>query len=312
MKTNKFHLILPLLALVAIIFAVITVIVMKPKQSSLPPPKQPFTQELPKDKNHIVVSGTGIIESLSENIKIGTEISGIVNQVFVQTGELVKKDSPLFKLNTEQIEAEIMLRKAQVQVAKSDYLQAKSRLGFFENIKEKAAISREELVTRKNDVIKNEALVKQAEAALNQAQTNLILATVVAPIDGMILKINIKPGEFAQTGNLAQPLIIMGDTAHLTARIDIDEYELSRLHQDSYAIISPKGNNEIRLQGRFLRMEPLLIPKRNLQGLGQELIDTRVVQLIYIIEEKDPPLLVGQQVDVEIHSDINSLLITQE
>lgn len=311
MKTNKYHLILPLIALIAMIFAIIIVISMKPAQNPLPPPKEPFSRNPDKKDNEIVVSGTGIIESLSENIKIGTEISGIVEKVYVKTGDFVKTGDPLFKLDTALIEADIKLRQAQEDVTKADLLQAKSRLQFFTNIKEKAAISKEELVTRKNDVIRAEALVTQAQAQLNQAKTNLKLATVTAPIDGTILKINIRPGEFAQAGTPAQPLIIMGDTSQLVARIDIDEYDVSKLHQNSYAIISPKGNNAIKIKAKFLRMEPLLIPKRNLQGLGPELIDTRVIQLIYLLETQNAPLFVGQQVEAEIRSDKNAPLIKE-
>jgi HlyD family secretion protein len=48
----------------------------------------------------------------------------------------------------------------------------------------------------------------------------------------------------------------------------------------------------------FVRVEPYVVPKRALTGMGTERVDTRVLQIIYRVEASDPSLYVGQQVDV--------------
>ena len=58
--------------------------------------------------------------------------------------------------------------------------------------------------------------------------------------------------------------------------------------------------HEVRL--RFVRVEPLVIPKKALTGENTERVDTRVLQAIYAIDRADHPIYVGQQLDVFIDS----------
>jgi HlyD family secretion protein len=46
------------------------------------------------------VAGAGLVEANTENIAIGTEISGVVLQIYVQIGSQVKKGDPAFSRST--------------------------------------------------------------------------------------------------------------------------------------------------------------------------------------------------------------------
>ncbi|HEX9593051.1 MAG TPA: hypothetical protein VGB12_06860 [bacterium] len=52
----------------------------------------------------------------------------------------------------------------------------------------------------------------------------------------------------------------------------------------------------------FVRFEPFVLPKRSLTGDGTERVDTRVLQVIYRVEDDSLPLFVGQQMDVFIEA----------
>ena len=94
----------------------------------------------------------------------------------------------------------------------------------------------------------------------------------------------------------------MGNMKTLHARIDVDEYDIKNLRIDAKAIISPQGNSETKLHGKLVRVDPFVKPKRTLSGSSIELVDTRVLQLIFEIEEQNPPVFAGQQVDAYIES----------
>jgi hypothetical protein len=51
---------------------------------------------------------------------------------------------------------------------------------------------------------------------------------------------------------------------------------------------------------RFVRVEPMVVPKKSLTGDNTERVDTRVLQVIYAIERSEYPAYVGQQLDVFI------------
>ena len=52
----------------------------------------------------------------------------------------------------------------------------------------------------------------------------------------------------------------------------------------------------------FVRLEPFVVPKRSLTGENTELVDTRVLQVIYEAADDRLPLYVGQQVDVFLNA----------
>jgi hypothetical protein len=64
-----------------------------------------------------------------------------------------------------------------------------------------------------------------------------------------------------------------------------------------------RGNTSLRVPLKFVRFEPLVIPKKSLTGDAAERVDTRVLQVIFAAESSPQfPLYVGQQMDVFIQS----------
>jgi multidrug resistance efflux pump len=149
------------------------------------------------------------------------------------------------------------------------------------------------------------ANIQAARAQVEQARTTLALLQVQAPVDGTILQLNVRPGEYVTTFG-GQSLIVMGNTNPLHVRVNIDQEDLPRLRLEAPARAKIRGDllqTEIAL--RFVRLEPYVVPKMSLTGSNTERVDTRVVQLIYAIDPNDrlvqaKKVLVGQLLDVFI------------
>ncbi len=103
---------IPLLAIVGIVFAALTVV-----RGSVPPNAQPPVIEPPRPPYQSFVAGSGLIEASSENIAIGAPVGALVTQVFVNVGDSVQAGDPLFKLDTRELEAELLVRDANLKVA---------------------------------------------------------------------------------------------------------------------------------------------------------------------------------------------------
>ena len=145
-----------------------------------------------------------------------------------------------------------------------------------------------------------EAKLSQAKATRDQARVDLDKTVVKAPIDGAILKVNVRLGEYAQAGVLSEPLITMGSVDPLHVRVDIDETETWRARPSAAARARLRGNPAISTPLSFVRFEPYVLPKRSLTGDTTERVDTRVLQAIYDFAPSAFPAFVGQQVDVFI------------
>ena len=120
-----------------------------------------------------------------------------------------------------------------------------------------------------------------------------------ALVDGEVLQVNVRPGEFVGAP-AGQALIVLGSVTQLHVRVDIDEYDIPRFITDAPARATLKGQSTDFFPLKFVRIEPYVVPKKSLTGDNTERVDTRVLQVIYAIDTTGKRLFVGQQVDVFI------------
>jgi multidrug resistance efflux pump len=153
----------------------------------------------------------------------------------------------------------------------------------------------------KPDLLVAEAAVKEAQARVEQLKTEIERAVVTAPVDGVVLQVNVRPGE--RIGELdTKPLMVLGETRTCHVRVDVDERDLPRFLPGANAVACPRGETSLALSLRFVRVEPLAIPKKTLTGDNTERVDTRVLQVIFAIEPGTERIYVGQQLDVFIRA----------
>ena len=149
----------------------------------------------------------------------------------------------------------------------------------------------------KPDIEIARAEVQQAQAQVEQLKTEISRATVTAPVDGVVLQVNVRPGErVSELDNKA--LMVLGGLETLHVRVDVDERDIPRFRPGGSAKAYPRGGSDQEVQLGFVRTEPYVIPKKPLTGENTELVDTRVLQVIYAIEPGQPTVYVGQQLDV--------------
>lgn len=340
---------LPLLALAGVAFAGWRASEATKKQPATPPVIAPAQAAFP-----VSISGAGIIEPSTEDIKMGTLTAGVVANVAVKIGDTIKVGSPLFSIDDRDRRAMIDVKRSQLEVKKAQlerlrewprkeeipplearvreteatYDDAVNQFRMVESIKDKRAVSTEEVDRRrqtmlaaearllqaraqldimkagswKADLIVAEAEVAQAEASLKADEVELDRLTVKSPIEGEVLRVNIRAGEYAQAGALATPLMIIGGVNRLHVRVDIDENDAWRFNPQAKAIAYVRGNKDLKTELRFERVEPYVVPKRSLTGDSSERVDTRVLQAVYSFERTALPVFVGQQMDVYIEA----------
>jgi multidrug resistance efflux pump len=143
------------------------------------------------------------------------------------------------------------------------------------------------------------AAVAQNRAQREQTKTDLARSLVRAPVDGDVLQVNVRPGEYVGTPP-SQGLIMLGNVHILHVRVDIDEHDIPRFRKGAPARASLRGDPSKEYALSFVRVEPFVIPKKSLTGDNTERVDTRVLQVIYALDATNKPIYVGQQLDVFI------------
>jgi multidrug efflux pump subunit AcrA (membrane-fusion protein) len=341
--------VIPLLAIAGLAFALWTVV-----EGSKPVPVAPPVAEPAQTPFRFSVAGAGIVETSTQNIAVGTPISGVVSTVLVQVGDMVKAKEPLFSLDDRDLQAQLAVRQttlqtarerltrlqrlprpedippaaARVQEAEVALADTQNQLRLAESLTDKRAISEEERSRRrfavqaaeaklaaaraqlallkagswKPDIDIAKAEIAAAAAQVRAAKTDIERLTIRAPVDGQILQVNLRSGEFAQSGVLQTPLILLGSINRLHVRVDVDEHDAWRIHPQAPAMAFVRGNRALQMPLQFVRLEPYIVPKRSLTGESTERVDTRVLQVIYSFERGALPVYVGQQLDVFIEA----------
>jgi HlyD family secretion protein len=150
----------------------------------------------------------------------------------------------------------------------------------------------------KEDIEIARAAVQLSESQVESIKTNLERLIVRAPMDGEVLQLNVRLGQFAAM-TWKEPMIVLGDSKRLHVRIDIDEPELLYFSRGAAAVATLKGRPNIRFPLNFVYVEPYVIPKQSLTGNNSERVDQRVLQVIYELPEDRPlDVYIGQQMDV--------------
>ena len=339
--------VLPILSVLGVLFAAWLAL-----QAAKPvPPSKPIA-EPSRPVYEKKISGAGMVEASTRNIAVGTPVSAVVTKVLVKVGNRVKAGDSLFVLDDRRQRAELRVREAALQEARTRLARLKElprpeelppaharvkeaeatledlkvQLKTVESVTDKRAISIEDLNKRRFAVLVAEARLAQAKADLillkagtwkpdlevaqsavcraesevQGAKVEIERLTVTAPVDGEVLQVNIRPGEFAQSGVLAQPLILLGDLDKLHVRVDIDENDAWRFHPRSPAVAFVRGNPRLKTDLTFEYVEPYVVPKRSLTGESSERVDTRVMQVLYSFKRASLPVYPGQLMDVFI------------
>jgi HlyD family secretion protein len=317
--------VLPLLAVIGVAVAIAMVI----QGNRTAPVAQPVTQPASAPFSSYIF-GPGIVEASTENIAVGTPVSGIVTAIYVRWGARVKTGDPLFRVDTRDLDAQLLPANAKVKETEAQLLpanakvnevqgtlaKAENRLKVGEGLEPGVSVSAEEMANRRFDVAIGKAAlasveaqvdqvksqIASAEAQVGQIKAQIELHTIRAPISGRILQMKTRLGEYAQTGVLSTPLMLLGDDATLHVRVDIDENDAWKFQPCASAVASVRGNPELKAALQYVRTDPDVIPKVLLTGDTTQRTDTRVLQVVYSFDPGSLPVYVGQLTDVFIEA----------
>jgi HlyD family secretion protein len=316
--------VLPVLALAMLIFAVGHALYSQWPEAQSPPPVPP-----PASPFGNTVAGEGMIEPATEasgtsTIAVGSQLAGAVTKIPVHIGQTVKAGDVLVELDPSLTAADLKVRQANVLVAQAqvraadatrrsnqDQVSRDNQLTHDALADQDRVAHYEALQNSKAQLQVAQATLRQAQAQVEQDVTTLALLKIRAPVDGTILQLNIRLGEYVSTFG-GQSLVLMGNLEPLHVRVNIDEELVPRLKLHAPARAKIRGDQDTEQREIllvFVRLEPYVVPKTSLTGVNTERVDTRVVQVIYAMDPKEPlvlehKVLVGQLVDVWINKQL--------
>jgi biotin carboxyl carrier protein len=295
---------LVLLALIGIIFSIFMIQygLRKPPVAPIlfPPPVAPYRH---------YIAAEGIVESAFKNIPLGVCLPQVITDVYVFVGDLVEAGQPIFKTDTRQLEAQLAKALNELAYAEIDYTNKKVQFSFYERLDDKTATSEQMFAQYYYAMKLAHQNVETAKAAVDIITTDIERSIVRAPIDGEVLQVNIRIGQYANDNPYdQQPLVLFGDTCVYHLRIEIDEEDEWRFTRGAPAMAFVRGNSRISFPLEYVYTEPYIVPKKSLSGSDIERVDTRVLEVVYQFNREDLPVFMGQLLDIYIEAKPNEIV----
>jgi HlyD family secretion protein len=243
-------------------------------------------------------------------INVAARRAGVVKAVYVEEGQRVKKGQLLAQ--QEDDDARLALQSALAQVA-----QARAQIALIEVQKSTAQrelarlqplvptnfVARQQVDNARDAVRQADAnlgaqraSIATAEAAVASARYNLDLATIRAPVDGLIVRRYANPGAGASTLNVSNMFDLEPDTGRIV-RAEIVESALPLVSIGQEVEITPEGDDSKVYAGKVLRRSDQFGARKLQSDDPNERTDERVVEVV--VSADDAHFLIGQRVLVK-------------
>ena len=292
------------------------------------------------------VVATGKIEPRS-TVEVKSKASGIIRKLYVDYGEIVRQGQLLAELDKEDLQAQLRESKANLQAAQaaeeaavaslernkveaegpdlpflksamdrarrmySDKLIAKAMVEdaerAYQTALNKQVSAQRNLAVSKADIGRAKAQVAQAQALLERAEEDLRNATIVSPIDGLVLSRSVEVGNAVSSilvlGSQATLLFTLGDVSDVFVRGKVDQADIGKVYNGQPARIVVESFRDRKFQGRVYKIAPLGVEKDNvttfevqvsIHNPGHELRANMSANAEILLEEKPNVLLVPE------------------
>jgi HlyD family secretion protein len=137
------------------------------------------------------------------------------------------------------------------------------------------------------------AQLAAAEARRDQAQVTVEQRKLRAPKAGEILEIRNRLGEYIAPGG-AEPVVVMGDTRVLRARIDVDERDVARVRLGAKVLLTVDALPGRSFEGKVVEIARRMGRKNVRTDEPTERIDTKILEVVAELGPS-PELFVGQR-----------------
>ena len=219
----------------------------------------------------VTISATGNLKPTNQ-IEVGSELSGIMDSVLVDENESVTRNQPLARLDTarlvdavEQSKAVLAEREANVEQIRATVSESKLhlyRLRQLYDVTKGKSPSKTEIDAavanfRRAQANEKTALsaVQQAQANLRSDQTNLTKATLISPINGVVLKRSVEPGQTVAASFQAPVLFtIAEDLKKMELHVDVDEADVGQVLVGQDAVFTVDAWPEREYQAKIKRI----------------------------------------------------------
>jgi HlyD family secretion protein len=144
---------------------------------------------------------------------------------------------------------------------------------------------------RREDVVVAQAQLRAAMARRDQAKAVLDRLTIRAPIDGTILQVKYRRGEYyspaSPTGAAVEPLVVLGDLRAIRVRVDVDERDIARVKVGAPGYVTLSAFPGRRFPGKVVEIGVRMGRKNVRTDDPVERLDVKILEVVLEVDEPE-------------------------
>lgn len=172
------------------------------------------------------VTATGTIEAVT-SVTVGTQVSGIVNKLYVDYNSQVKKGQVIAELDKTNLLSELNTAKANLASAQSSLNYQAANMERYKTLYKKGLVCADEYENALLTYRQAKEQVASSRENVQRAQTNLGYATITSPIDGTVISKSVEEGQtVAASFNTPELFTIAKDLTNMQVVANVDEADI--------------------------------------------------------------------------------------
>lgn len=172
------------------------------------------------------ITATGTIEAVT-SVTVGTQVSGIVNKLYVDYNSVVKKGQVIAELDKTNLISELNTAKANLASTESNLSYQSANMKRYQTLYKKGLVSADEYENALLAYRQAKEQVVSSRENVQKAQTNLGYATITSPIDGTVISKSVEEGQtVAASFNTPELFTIAKDLENMQVIANVDEADI--------------------------------------------------------------------------------------
>ena len=200
------------------------------------------------------VSATGTLEAIT-SVEVGTQVSGIVEKMYVDFNSQVKKGQILAELDKTALNSQVEQAEASYEDAKAEMTYQEATFSRTKALFEKNLVAEADYDLAKYNYEKSKSSLKTTKASLDKARVNLSYATIYSPIDGVVMNRAVEEGQtVAASFSTPEIFTIAQDLTQMQVEADIDESDIGMIKEGQRVTFEVDAFPEEKFNGTVMQI----------------------------------------------------------
>lgn len=265
------------------------------------------TEKLKRASIIETVEASGTINPV-KTVNIGSQVSGMVSQIYVDYNSKVKKGELLAQIDPSLFQAQVDQARGTLAAAQANYQKTKSMLIYdkqnyerYRKLYKKNYVSKSDLdlaeATYKSDVAQLNAMsaqINQTQGALRNNLTNLKYTKIISPVDGVVVSRNVDVGQTVAASFQTPTLFMVAqDLTKMQIEVSVSEADIGRIKEGQEVDYTLDGYSDKVFKGRVsqVRISPTTVS------------NVVTYTVIVVVDNDDQILKPGMTANVSILTD---------